>query len=74
MLLSQRLSTTSLQLIYEKGRNQSLRRAWTAFLMDRTDAYKVRYILDLMEQSGIIKSTVAAGKTAYIPQAKGGER
>ncbi len=45
-----------------------------AFLMDRTDAYKVRHVIEIMERSGMIKTTVIEGKTAYIPQAKGGEK
>ena len=53
------------------GKKPIARTRLLAFIGERTDAYKVRSILDLMEQSGMIQMKVVNGKTAYIPQAKG---
>ena len=53
------------------GRKPIARTRVIAFLTERTDTYKVRSILDMMEQSGMLKPVVVEGKTAYIPQAKG---
>ena len=44
-----------------------------AFVGERTDAYRVRSIMDLMEQSGKIKVVAVEGRSAYIPQVKGAQ-
>ena len=44
-----------------------------AFLTERTDAYKVKHIIDMMEQSGMIELKMVDGKTAYIPKPRGSQ-
>jgi len=54
--------------VYIRGGQKPIMRAKIiAFLTERTDAYKVKHVLDMMEQSGIITIKVVEGKTGFVP-------
>lgn len=61
-----------LTIAYIKGNKTPVARTrLTAFLMEKTDAYKVRHILELMESSGMMELKAVDGRSAYVPRAKG---
>ena len=42
-----------------------------SFLMQKTDAYKVKSIIEVMEKAGMIKMAMTDGKQGYVPKTKG---
>jgi hypothetical protein len=56
---------------YNKGKKEPVSQARVInFLQVRTPAHNVARVLEVMEQSGIIKRTLTATGNAYIPQGK----
>jgi len=60
-----------LMQVYIREKRPVARTRFYAYLSERTDAYKVRHILEVMEQSGRIQVETIKGRTAYKPTPKG---